>query len=175
MILEGVLAIAALQLRDHSKSLVHQSRIISLLRENISQTDKESVLQNIIACMLLYQYEVSYLSTISSHSALGKRMLTHPQILTAHGPGKRWAFYLCGARRILHASASMFDDHQYDSAILMNWVHYHEVISGFSLRYWAEVDAIDDFCKVYRAIWPYELITGVSAVSCQTTITLIKS
>lgn len=47
----------------------------------------------------------------------------------------------------------------------MNWVYYHEVISGFSLRYWAKASAIEDFCKVYRATRPYELPTDTSAVS----------
>ena len=64
MILEGIFAIAALQLGKHSESLVHQSRIISLLRTNIPQTDRESVMQNVIASMLLYQYEVFSLSVL---------------------------------------------------------------------------------------------------------------
>ena len=58
LILEGVFALAALQLQEHSQSLIHQSRLVSMLRENLPRTDRESVLRNLIATMLLYQYEV---------------------------------------------------------------------------------------------------------------------
>ena len=68
----------------------------------------------------------------------------------------------------------MFETHQYDSAILINWVYYHEVISGFSLRYWAEAGSMYNFCKVYLAR-PYELVNDVSVVSRETVISPMKS
>lgn len=56
--LQGVLTLSSLQLQGHSQSLIYQSRLISMLQGNILRLDRESVLQNLIATMLLYQYEV---------------------------------------------------------------------------------------------------------------------
>jgi hypothetical protein len=46
----------------------------------------------------------------------------------------------------------------------MDWVYYHEVMSEFSLRHWAEADAIDKFCKGPLAMRPGEMWTGSSMV-----------
>lgn len=59
LVLEGIFTIASLQLQGMSKSAARQHRLISMLRENIMQIDKENVLRNLVATMLLYQYEVS--------------------------------------------------------------------------------------------------------------------
>lgn len=36
----------------------------------------------------------------------------------------------------------------------MDWIYYHEVVSEFSIRHWAEADAVDSFCKGPLAIRP---------------------
>ena len=41
--------------------------------------------------------------------------------------------------------------HEPDSAVLMDWIYYHEVVSEFSLRHWAHTDAIESFCKAPMA------------------------
>lgn len=58
LILEGVLIIASLQLHGRSKSLARRSRLISMLQKTLRHTDRDSVLQSLVASMLLYQYEV---------------------------------------------------------------------------------------------------------------------
>lgn len=60
LVLEGIFTIASLQLEGVSKSRIHQHRLISMLRKEVMQTDRENVLRNLIATMLLYQYEVSF-------------------------------------------------------------------------------------------------------------------
>lgn len=46
----------------------------------------------------------------------------------------------------------------------MDWIYYHEVISEFSLRHWAEVGVIDSFCKGPLAIRPQGAAAEDSAV-----------
>jgi hypothetical protein len=58
LILEGVLIIASLQLQGRSRSLDRRSRLISMLQKTLRHADRNSVLQNLVATMLLYQYEV---------------------------------------------------------------------------------------------------------------------
>lgn len=58
MVLEGLCALVSLQLLGRSQSEDYKNRLISMVRENISKIDKGSVLNNLIASMLLYQYEV---------------------------------------------------------------------------------------------------------------------
>jgi hypothetical protein len=81
-------------------------------------------------------------------------MLIKTQVWTTTSPGKRWGFYLCGAKKIIHASATTVELYQHESAIVMDWIYYHEIISEFSLRHWAEPGAIDGFCKGPLAIRP---------------------
>ncbi|KAJ5118108.1 hypothetical protein N7448_004245 [Penicillium atrosanguineum] len=132
LVLEGILTIASLQLQGVSKSSARQHRLISLLRENIMQIDKENVLRNLITTMLLYQYEVC----------------------TTASPKKCWSLYLCGAKKIIDASSATVELYKDESAVLMDWIYYHEVVSEFSIRHWAEADAVDSFCKGPLAIRP---------------------
>lgn len=81
-------------------------------------------------------------------------------------PGKRWRLYLCGAKKIIHAAASAAKLHHHDTAILMDWIYYHEVMSEFSIRHWLDADSIDSFCKGPLAIRPKKEI-DISAVSTE--------
>lgn len=58
LVLQAVLAIAALRLQGHSRGFQYKGRTISILKESIIQLDRDSVLKNLTATMLLYQYEV---------------------------------------------------------------------------------------------------------------------
>ncbi|EHK17830.1 uncharacterized protein TRIVIDRAFT_44495 [Trichoderma virens Gv29-8] len=141
--MEGIFALSSLLLLGPSKSQGHKSRLISMLQKNITRMDRESVLQNLIATMLLYQCEVCNTAT----------------------PGVLWRFYLCGAKKIIFAASESVTLYQHDCAILMDWIYYHEVMSEFSLRHWAEPSAIDDFCKGPLAIRPNNIIIDGLTVS----------
>lgn len=82
-----------------------------------------------------------------------------------NSPEKRWTFYLCGAKKIIAASAETVQLYKDESAILMDWIYYHEVISEFSLRHWAEASTINSFCKGPLAIRPENMVVDGSAVS----------
>jgi hypothetical protein len=68
LILEGVLIIASLQLCGRSKTLDRRLRLISMLQRTLRHSDKNSVIQSLVASMLLYQYEVIY----STHNRADK-------------------------------------------------------------------------------------------------------
>lgn len=57
-VMEGIFALSSLLLLGPSKSQGHKSRLVSMLQKNITRMDREGVLQNLIATMLLYQCEV---------------------------------------------------------------------------------------------------------------------
>lgn len=58
MVLEGILALSSVLLVGPSKSQYHKTRLISMLQRNITQVDRENVIRNLIATMLLFQCEV---------------------------------------------------------------------------------------------------------------------
>lgn len=47
----------------------------------------------------------------------------------------------------------------------MDWIYYHEVVSEFSIRHWAEADAVNSFCKGPLAIRPKDTSFGGCEVS----------
>ncbi|PTB66636.1 hypothetical protein BBK36DRAFT_1117930 [Trichoderma citrinoviride] len=130
--MQGIFALSSLLLLGPSKSQGHKSRLISMLQVNLTKSDRDNVLQNLIATMLLYQCEVC--DTAS--------------------PGVLWRLYLCGAKKIIFAASQSRSLYQHDCAILMDWIYYHEVISEFTLRHWAERSTIDSFCRGPQAIRP---------------------
>ncbi|KAF3076710.1 hypothetical protein CFAM422_001826 [Trichoderma lentiforme] len=135
-VMEGIFALSSLLLLGPSKSQSHKSRLISMLQKNVTRMDREGVLQNLIATMLLYQCEVCN---------------------TAE-PGGLWRFYLCGAKKIISAASESVALYQHDCAVLMDWIYYHEVMSEFSLHHWAELSTVDGFCKGPLAIRPTDII-----------------
>jgi ABC-type Mn2+/Zn2+ transport system permease subunit len=58
LVLEGILALSSVLLVEPTKSQYHKTRLISMLQRNITQVDRESVIRNLIATMLLFQCEV---------------------------------------------------------------------------------------------------------------------
>uniref|UniRef100_A0A8H7TQC9 Transcription factor domain-containing protein n=1 Tax=Bionectria ochroleuca TaxID=29856 RepID=A0A8H7TQC9_BIOOC len=147
LILEGVLIIASLQLHGHSRSLDRRSRLISMLQKTLRHADRNSVLQNLVATMLLYQYE----------------------LLTTTNPQIGWRVFLCGAKKIISALVHKGWLYQDDNIILMDWIYYHEVSAELSLRHWADADSVTGPCKAPQARRSQELVVDVSAVRSYTT------
>ncbi|KAL7917479.1 fungal-specific transcription factor domain-containing protein [Trichoderma austrokoningii] len=150
LILEGILALSSVLLVGPSKSQYHKTRLISMLQKNIVQVDRESIIRNLIATMLLFQCE----------------------ICNTADPGGLWRFYLCGAKKIISAVAPSVTLYQHDCIPLMDWIYYHEVMTEFSIRHWAEADAIDSFCKGPLAIRPGKIssMQGSDEVTCPTDV-----
>ncbi|CAH0040447.1 unnamed protein product [Clonostachys rhizophaga] len=147
LILEGVLIIASLQLHGRSRSLDRRSRLISMLQKSLRHADRNSVLQNLVATMLLYQYE----------------------LLTTTNPQIGWRVFLCGAKKIISALVHKAWLYQDDNIILMDWIYYHEVSAELSLRHWADADSVIGPCKAPQARRSQELVVDVSAVRSYTT------
>jgi hypothetical protein len=58
-VLQGVFALASLQLHGSSKSFRYKHLVVSSVKESINWLDEKTLLQNLMATMLLYHYEVS--------------------------------------------------------------------------------------------------------------------
>lgn len=58
-VLQGVFALASLQLHGSLKSFPYKHLVISSLKESINWLDEKTLLQNLMATMLLYHYEVT--------------------------------------------------------------------------------------------------------------------
>jgi hypothetical protein len=59
-VLQGVFALASLQLYGSLKSFRFKHLVISSVKQSIYQLDEKTLLQNLIATMLLYHYEVAH-------------------------------------------------------------------------------------------------------------------
>jgi hypothetical protein len=57
-VLQGVFALASLQLHGSLKSFRYKHLVISSVKEPINWLDEKTLLQNLMAMMLLYHYEV---------------------------------------------------------------------------------------------------------------------
>jgi len=58
LVLQGVFALASLQLHGSLKSFRYKHLVISSLKESIDWLDEKTLLRNLMATMLLYHYEV---------------------------------------------------------------------------------------------------------------------
>lgn len=57
-VLQGIFALASLQVHGSLKSFRYKHLVVSSMRQSIDWLDERSLLQNLIATMLLYHYEV---------------------------------------------------------------------------------------------------------------------
>lgn len=57
-VLQGVFALASLQLHGNLKSFHYKHIVMSLVKESTNWLDEKTLLQNLMATMLLYHYEV---------------------------------------------------------------------------------------------------------------------
>jgi hypothetical protein len=57
-VLQGVFALASLQLHGSLKSSRYKHLVLSSVKQSINWLDEKTLLQNLIATMLLYHYEV---------------------------------------------------------------------------------------------------------------------
>ena len=57
-VLQSVFALASLHLHGTSKSFRHKHLVVSAVREPCDWVDERTLLQNLMAMMLLYHYEV---------------------------------------------------------------------------------------------------------------------
>jgi hypothetical protein len=58
-VLQGVFALASLQLHGSLKSFRYKHLVIASVKESLNRLDEKTLLQNLMATMLLYHYEVA--------------------------------------------------------------------------------------------------------------------
>ncbi|KAK1570177.1 fungal-specific transcription factor domain-containing protein [Colletotrichum navitas] len=87
----------------------------SLAQEPVASGHGANAMQHTAAGMLLCSFEVHQPSSTSGH----------------------WAFYLGGVKTVLNASpVKQLRQLGSDMVVLLDWVHYHDVLARFSLLHW---------------------------------------
>ncbi|KAI3323423.1 fungal-specific transcription factor domain-containing protein [Xylariaceae sp. AK1471] len=114
-VLQGVFALASLQLHGNLKSFRYKYRVISSVKEPINWLDEKTLLQNLMGMMLLYHYELS----LESNSQGG------------------WVVFLCAVKRIINTSPAIHKLVRQEYSVFLDWIYYHEALSEFSVRHWA--------------------------------------
>jgi hypothetical protein len=57
-VLQGVFALASLQLHGSDKAFDYKRRVMSIVAKSSERVDEKTMLQNLMGLMLLYHYEV---------------------------------------------------------------------------------------------------------------------
>ncbi|OCT48915.1 hypothetical protein CLCR_04894 [Cladophialophora carrionii] len=114
-VLQGVFALASLQLHGSEKSFRYKHLVISSVRESMNWLDEKTLLQNLMATMLLYHYEVLSLESISKGS---------------------WVIYLCAVKKIINTSPAIQKLVRQEYSVFLDWIYYHEVLAEFTVRHW---------------------------------------
>jgi len=114
-VLQGVLALASLQLHGSLKSFRYKYHVISSVKEPINWLDEKTLLQNLMGMMLLYHYELS---------------------LESNSKGS-WVTFLCAVKRIINTSPAIHKLIRQEYSVFLDWIYYHEALSEFTVRHWA--------------------------------------
>ncbi|KEF52314.1 uncharacterized protein A1O9_11554 [Exophiala aquamarina CBS 119918] len=113
-VLQGVFALASLQLHGSLKSFPYKHLVISSVKESINWLDEKTLLQNLMATMLLYHYELS---------------------LESNSKGS-WVIYLCAVKNIINRSPAIHKLVRQEYSVFLDWIYYHEVLAEFTVRHW---------------------------------------
>ncbi|KIV87266.1 hypothetical protein PV11_02821 [Exophiala sideris] len=120
-VLQGVFALASLQLHGSLKSFRYKRLVISSVRESITvkesanKLDEKTLLQNLMATMLLYHYEVLSLESTSKGI---------------------WVIYLCAVKKLINKSPAIQKLVRQEYSVFLDWIYYHEVLAEFTVRHW---------------------------------------
>ncbi|KAL2060008.1 hypothetical protein VTL71DRAFT_9830 [Oculimacula yallundae] len=113
-VLQGVLALASLKLHGGSKSFRYKHSVVSSVKEPINWADEKTLLQNLMAMMLLYHYELS---------------------LESNSKGS-WVTFFCAVKRVINTSPAINKLMRQEYSVFLDWIYYHEVLAEFSVRHW---------------------------------------
>ncbi|KIV94490.1 hypothetical protein PV10_02254 [Exophiala mesophila] len=113
-VLQGVFALASLQIHGNSQSLRYKHLVILSVKESWNRLDEKTLLQNLMATMLLYHYELS---------------------LDSNSKGS-WVNYLCTVKKIINTCPAIHKLVRQEYSIFLDWIYYHEVLAEFTVRHW---------------------------------------
>ncbi|GKT90206.1 hypothetical protein Ct61P_08056 [Colletotrichum tofieldiae] len=75
-------------------------------------------------------------ASVMEHTATGMLLCSFEVHQSSYTSG-HWAFYLAGVKTVLNASSTKsLLQLGSDMAVLLDWVHYHDVLARFSLLHW---------------------------------------
>ncbi|KIW09942.1 hypothetical protein PV08_11718 [Exophiala spinifera] len=113
-VLQGVLALASLQMHGSLQSFRYKHLVISSVKGSSNWFDEKTLLRNLMATMLLYHYELS---------------------LESNSKG-RWVNYLCTVKKIINTSPAIHKLLRHEYSVFLDWIYYHEVLAEFTVRHW---------------------------------------
>lgn len=113
-VLQGVFALASLQLHGSMKSFRYKYLVVSSVKEPINWLDEKTLLQNLMSMMLLYHYELS---------------------LESNSKGS-WVVFLCAVKRIINTSPAIHKLVREEYSVFLDWIYYHEALAEFTVRHW---------------------------------------
>jgi len=113
-VLQGVFALASLQLHGNRKSFRYKYLVMSSVKEPTDWADEKTLLQNLMAMMLLYHYELS---------------------LESDSKGS-WVTFLCAVKRIIYTSSAFHKLLRQEYSVFLDWIYYHEALAEFTVRHW---------------------------------------
>ncbi|KAF2647585.1 hypothetical protein K491DRAFT_784641 [Lophiostoma macrostomum CBS 122681] len=120
-VLQAVFALVSLKLHGNLKSFHYKRLVISTVKdtahwlEEEHLTDEKTLLQNLMAMMLLYHHEMS----LESHSKGG------------------WVVFMCAVKRIINTSPAIQKLVRDEYSVFLDWIYYHESLGEFTVRHWA--------------------------------------
>ncbi|KAI1611957.1 fungal-specific transcription factor domain-containing protein [Exophiala viscosa] len=113
-VLQGVFALASLQLHGSLESFRYKRHVMSSVKESINGLDEKTLLQTLMATMLLYHYELS---------------------LESNRKGN-WVIFLCLVKKIINTSPAIQKLVRQEYSVFLDWIYYHEVLGEFTVRHW---------------------------------------
>ncbi|KIW62327.1 hypothetical protein PV04_10508 [Phialophora macrospora] len=128
-VLQGVFALTSLQLHGSLKSFRYKHSVISSVKGSVNWLDEKTLLQNLMATMLLYHYELS---------------------LDSNSKGS-WVIYLCAVKRIINTSPAIHKLVRQEYSVFLDWVYYHEALAEFTVRHWVVPYEGCSFAPVVRS------------------------
>ncbi|KAK2796339.1 hypothetical protein FQN51_009429 [Onygenales sp. PD_10] len=148
-VLQAVLALSSLYLYGPAKAMPYKVKALSALTNSAKRSlgFKEG-LQHIASGIILGLVEVGFPPLFKDY-----QLNIYNQINDASGWTSSWAVHICHAKKLVDVIYSNGQEYRGDSALILDWVYYHDVLSKFgisgSLGGSLEIfDAISQLCDM---------------------------
>jgi hypothetical protein len=157
-VLQGVFALASLQLQGNSKSFHYKRLVVSSVKDSIHWLDEEhlidekTLLQNLIAMMLLYHYEV-----VRDNRFCLPWSANEPLQLSLEADSKdTWVVFFCAVKRIINTSPGFQKLVRQEYSVFLDWIYYHEALAEFTVRHWAVPYEGCGFAPIARSLGVFQ-------------------
>ncbi|KAK3315690.1 fungal-specific transcription factor domain-containing protein [Apodospora peruviana] len=110
-------ALSYQHLAEQETAFAHQTKALSALQtsiETLSPTEPAQAFHAMAASMLLNIFET----------------------LNFDGSSMSWAIFFCGTKKIANLLHRPHSTYEGDSALILDWIFYHDTLYKFSIRHW---------------------------------------